>query len=175
MRTCCRRARSRNSSFHSGARPAWRARSSRCFCIDSARKEQKTWPRMAASDEWKIGRVRMIALVRKKRFSTCSKMAIAEHGLQRRRFRVGPQHEDSIETRLFGELSSVDLERTVVLGFANLAQIPSIGRVADERLVAFLQLRVERSDNRLAILAVLFQPLLRCGRRYSACLRSSPV
>ena len=27
----------------------------------------------AASDEWKIGRVRMIALVRKKRFSTCSK------------------------------------------------------------------------------------------------------
>jgi uncharacterized protein Usg len=29
--------------------------------------------RMAASDEWKIGRVRMIALVRKKRFSTCSK------------------------------------------------------------------------------------------------------
>ena len=37
------------------------------------RKEQNTWPRMAASEEWKIGRVRMIALVRKKRFSTCSK------------------------------------------------------------------------------------------------------
>src|SRR6201997_204278 len=30
----------------------------------------------------------------------------------------------------------------------------SIGRVADERLVAFLQLRVERGDDRLAILAV---------------------
>src|ERR1019366_5143711 len=82
--------------------------------------------------------------------------AIAEHGLQRHHFRVGPQLEDSIETRLFGELSSVDLERAIILGFANLAQIPPIGRVADERLVAFLQLRVERSDDRLAILAVLF-------------------
>src|SRR5208283_2147519 len=29
--------------------------------IARARKEQNTWPRMAASDEWKIGRVRMIA------------------------------------------------------------------------------------------------------------------
>ncbi len=37
MRTCCSRPRSRSSSFHSGARPAWRARSSRCFCIDSGR------------------------------------------------------------------------------------------------------------------------------------------
>ena len=34
--------------------------------IDSARKEQKTCPRMAASEEWKIGRVRMIALVLRK-------------------------------------------------------------------------------------------------------------
>ena len=33
------------------------------FCIASARNEQKTWQRMAASEEWKIGRVRMIALV----------------------------------------------------------------------------------------------------------------
>ena len=83
-------------------------------------------------------------------------IAIAEHGLQRRHFRVGPEHEDSVETGLFGELSSVDLERPLVLGFADLAQIPSIGRVADERFVAFLQLRVERGDDRLAILAVLF-------------------
>src|SRR5271169_3179202 len=47
--------------------------SSRCFCIASTRNEQKTWPRMAASEEWKIGRVRMIALVRRKRSSTWSR------------------------------------------------------------------------------------------------------
>ena len=40
------------------------------LCIASARNEQETWPRMAASEEWKIGRVRMIALVRRKRSST---------------------------------------------------------------------------------------------------------
>ena len=28
----------------------------------SARKEQNTWPRIAASEEWKIGRVRITAL-----------------------------------------------------------------------------------------------------------------
>src|SRR5271157_195582 len=31
------------------------------------------------------------------------------------------EHEDSVETGLFGELSSVDLERPFVLGFADLA------------------------------------------------------
>jgi hypothetical protein len=41
--------------------------------------------------------------------------------LQRRHFRVRPEHEDSVETGLFGELSSVDLERPFVLGFADLA------------------------------------------------------
>ena len=35
-------------------------------------------------------------------------IAKAEHGLQRRHFRVRPQPEDSVETHLFGELSSVD-------------------------------------------------------------------
>jgi len=34
------------------------------------RQENKKDPRMAASDEWKIGRVRMIALVLRKRSST---------------------------------------------------------------------------------------------------------
>src|SRR5271166_6436103 len=56
MRTWARRSRARRRSFRSGARPASRARSSRCFCIESGRKEQKTCPRMAASEEWKIGR-----------------------------------------------------------------------------------------------------------------------
>jgi len=48
-------------------------------------------------------------------------IAIAEHGLQRRHFRVRSQHEDPVETGLFGELSSVDLERPFVLSFADLA------------------------------------------------------
>jgi hypothetical protein len=73
MRTCCRRSRSRRSVFHSGTIPASRDKSSRHFCIVSARNEQNTCPRMAASEEWKIGRVRITALVRKNRFSTWSK------------------------------------------------------------------------------------------------------
>ena len=40
------------------------------FLIASARNEQNTWPRIAASEQWKIGRVRMIALVRRNRSST---------------------------------------------------------------------------------------------------------
>jgi hypothetical protein len=37
-------------------------------------------------------------------------IAIAEHGLQRRHVRVRPEHEDSIKTGLFGELSK-ELQR----------------------------------------------------------------
>src|ERR1700741_4434175 len=48
-------------------------------------------------------------------------IAIAENGLPRRPFRVGPPHQESSETRLFGELSSVDLERAIVLVLADLA------------------------------------------------------
>jgi hypothetical protein len=33
----------------------------------------------------------------------------------------GHKHEDSVETGLFGGLSSVDLERPFVLGFTDLA------------------------------------------------------
>ena len=92
-------------------------------------------------EDWPRARYRFRA---QEQIFDLEQIAIAEHGLQRRHFRVRPEHEDSIETGLFGELSSVDLERAIVLGFADLAQIPPIGRVADERLVAFLQLRVER-------------------------------
>ena len=37
-------------------------------------------------------------------------IAIAQHSLQWRYFRIGPQHEDPVEPHLLGELSSVDLE-----------------------------------------------------------------
>src|SRR3954452_3266375 len=46
------RSRSRSTSPHSGRKPAIRQRSSSSLRRMSARKEQNTWPRMAASDEW---------------------------------------------------------------------------------------------------------------------------
>jgi hypothetical protein len=119
--TFCNRSRSRNSSFHSGVAPASHKMSSRCFCIARARKEQNTWPRMAASDEWKNWPRAHYRFRAQEQIFDLRQIAIAEHGLQRRHFRVGPQHEDSVETSLFGELSSVDLERSCVLGIADLA------------------------------------------------------
>ena len=46
------RSRSRSTSPHSGRKPALQQRSSSSLRRMSARKEQNTWPRMAASDEW---------------------------------------------------------------------------------------------------------------------------
>src|SRR3954454_12273230 len=46
------RSRSRSTSPPSGRKPALQQRSSSSLRRMSARKEQNTWPRMAASDEW---------------------------------------------------------------------------------------------------------------------------
>src|SRR4051794_11800604 len=46
------RSRSRSTSPHSGRKPAVRQRSSSSLRRTSARNEQNTWPRIAASDEW---------------------------------------------------------------------------------------------------------------------------
>src|SRR3954466_10347459 len=46
------RSRSRSTSPHSGRKPALQQRSSSSLRRTSARKEQNTWPRMAASEEW---------------------------------------------------------------------------------------------------------------------------
>src|SRR3954469_20785580 len=46
------RSRSRSTSPHSGRKPAIQQRSSSSLRRTSARKEQNTWPRMAASEEW---------------------------------------------------------------------------------------------------------------------------
>src|SRR3954449_8608264 len=46
------RSRSRSTSPHSGRKPALQQRSSSSLRRMSARKEQNTWPRMAASEEW---------------------------------------------------------------------------------------------------------------------------
>ena len=64
---------------------------------------------MAASEEWKIGRVRMIALVLRKVLDL-EQIAVAQDRLQRRDLGVGAQDEDPIEARLFGELAGVDLK-----------------------------------------------------------------
>ena len=69
--------------------PPWRDRSSRHFCMASARKEQNTWPRIAASEEWKIGRVRITALVRPSRYRNPldPRHHLARSALPRERFR----------------------------------------------------------------------------------------
>src|SRR3954469_13815660 len=46
------RSRSRSTSPHSSRKPALQQRSSSSLRRMSARKEQNTWPRMAASEEW---------------------------------------------------------------------------------------------------------------------------
>ena len=50
--TSCRRSRSRSTSPHSGRKPARGSAQSSSLRSTRARKEQKTWPRMAASEEW---------------------------------------------------------------------------------------------------------------------------
>ena len=67
-------------------------------------------------------------------------ITIAQHGLQRGHMGVGPQHEHAVEARLLGEFAGVDLERGLALGGGGLAQVAAVGGVADERLIALLQL-----------------------------------
>ena len=64
------------------------------------------------------------------------------------------KHEDAVEARLLGELAGVDLECGGASG-PGFAQIAAVGGIADQRLVALLQLRIERGDDRLAVLAVV--------------------
>jgi hypothetical protein len=48
---------------------------------------------------------------------------------------IGAQNEDAIKARLFGELTHIDLEYALTPRRAALAQIPSIGGIADQRLL----------------------------------------
>ena len=66
-------------------------------------------------------------------------VAIAQDGLQGRDPGVGAQHEQAIVARLLSNLAEVDRED--LLG--GRAQVSAVGRVADQRLVAPLQLLVE--------------------------------
>ena len=103
-----------------------------------ARKEQKTWPRMAASEEWWIGRVRISAFVVRNSVFHGEKFTVPQHGLQRGDAGVGAQHEDAVVARFFRQLAGVDLEGGTggARSLAGAAEVAAVGRVADERLVA---------------------------------------
>ena len=83
-------------------------------------------------------------------------IAVAQHCLTRRDPRIGAEHEDAVETRLFCELAGVDLEGGLAPGLLGLAQIAAVGGIADQRLVAALQLLLQARYDGLAILAVFF-------------------
>src|SRR5580692_4378907 len=79
-------------------------------------------------------------------------VAVAQNRLQRGDARIGAQHEDAIEARFVGELAGIDLEGSATRGGA---QVAAIGRVADQRLVAALELLVERLDNSAPVGGIL--------------------
>ena len=78
-------------------------------------------------------------------------VAVAQDRLQGRDPGVGAQHEDAIVARLIGQLAGVDLEGLLGGG----AEIAPVGGVADQRLVAPLQLLVEGVDDGAAVGGVL--------------------
>ena len=125
--------------------------------MTSARKVQNTWPRMAASEEWKTGRVRMRALPRRKRSSTCRRIAVAQNRLQRRDFGVGSQDENAVELRLVSQLAGVDLEDLFTLDLLVFTQIPPVAGIANQSLIATLQPILQGGDNGFAVLLVFFR------------------
>ena len=56
----------------------------------------------------------------------------------------------------FGELTSIDLEYPLTPPCAALAQIASIGGIADQRLLAAPQCILQSCDDRLTVAAILF-------------------
>ena len=64
---------------------------------------------------------------------------------------------------LFGQLAGIDLEGGAR---ARAAQVAPVARVADQRLVALLQLTPEPVDDGVPVGTVLLGFPLRCGRRY---------
>ena len=68
-------------------------------------------------------------------------VAVAQDRLQGRDPGVGAQHEQAVVARLLGDLADIDLEG--LLG--GRAQVSAVGGVADQRLVAPLQLLIEGS------------------------------
>src|SRR4051795_9902227 len=78
-------------------------------------------------------------------------VAVAQDRLQRRDPGIGAQHEQAIVACLLGQLARVDLEG--LLG--GRAEVAAVGGVADQRLVAPLELLIEGLDNGAAVGGVL--------------------
>src|SRR5215208_6807161 len=78
-------------------------------------------------------------------------VAVAQDGLERRDPGIGAQHEDAIVARFVRQLAGINLERLLGGG----AQVAAVGGVADQRLVAPLQLLVEGGDDGLAVGGIL--------------------
>lgn len=73
-------------------------------------------------------------------------IAIPQHGLERGHLRVGPHHGDTVVAGFLGKLADIDLE-VLAAGL----EVTPVGRVADQCLVALLELRLEAGDDRLAV------------------------
>ena len=117
-----------------------------------ARNRSETWPRMAASEEWKIGRVRMIALVEE--VLDKEKIAVAQDRLKRGHLRVGAQDENPVEARASSASLPASISNSGRL-WPRLCADSADDGIADQRLVALLQLRIERGDDRFTVLAVV--------------------
>jgi hypothetical protein len=90
------------------------------------------------------------------------KFAVSQHRLQWRDAGVGAQHEDTVVPGLLGQFSGVDLEgwpgpdlAALPAFWGDATQIAAVGGVADQRLVAALQLLLETGDDGLPVGAVL--------------------
>src|SRR3954466_8487810 len=79
-------------------------------------------------------------------------VAVAQNRLQRCDPGIGAQHEQAIVAGLLGQLAGIDLKRPCVRGGA---QVAPVGGVADQGLVAPLQLLIESGDDGLAVGGIL--------------------
>jgi len=75
-------------------------------------------------------------------------IAVSEDRLERRDAGIGAQHEDAVEAGLLGELAGIDLEGGAASG---LAQVTPVGGVADQGLVAPLELLFKAGDDGLTV------------------------
>ena len=155
MVACCSRSRSRRTSSHSSCKPIFVPRPANSFCSTRARKEQKTWPRMAASEEWKIGRVRSSGLGRAEQMprpgagrDSAAWPATADAALVRST-KMPSNLASSASLPASISKAGAGLLAARQLPDADAAEIAAVGGVADQRLVAALQLLLERGDDRL--------------------------
>src|SRR5829696_7710723 len=81
------------------------------------------------------------------------KLAIAQHRLKRGDPRIGAQDKEAVIAGLLGDLADVDRESLL----RGRAQVAAIGRVADQRLVAPLELLIECRDDRGAVGGILLR------------------